>query len=122
LTGKAAPAKNPKNAQPRILAPDHRWLKHLDPQTSETWLSSLMKQGGAALAVQTGENLIGTADGNSVLYRQRVGDGQFIYIGWQIHDALPYTRDKASTVAAEKTFEEQMQVLMNIVADVTAGK
>ncbi|MCE9532110.1 MAG: hypothetical protein K8T89_13445, partial [Planctomycetes bacterium] len=68
-----------------------------------------------------GENIIGTAE-NSLLYRQRVGEGQFIYIGWQLHDTLPYTRDKASSLMAEKAFEEQMRILTNIVADVLPAK
>lgn len=64
------------------------------------------------------ERIVGSADGGTLLYRLPVGKGQFVYLGWDAHDALPYTRETDSTPAAEKAFEDQMRVLFGIAAGV----
>lgn len=117
--GNGPPSKN-KEAKPAVLMPNHPWLKHLNAKEPPAWIGNLTKPG--ALNPKQGDRIIGTADGNSLLYRQQVGKGQFIFIGWEVHDSLPYTRDKPSSVEMETTFEQQMQILLNIAADLYSKK
>ncbi|MCE9534611.1 MAG: hypothetical protein K8T89_26350, partial [Planctomycetes bacterium] len=51
VTGILPPVRGPgKTVTPAVLAPEHRWVKHLDPKIAETWLPTLSKQPGAPLA------------------------------------------------------------------------
>jgi hypothetical protein len=98
-----------------VLTPSHAWVKHV--QADPAWLADVVKKPGFALGVRAGENILGTVDGSTVLYRQPVGKGEFIYVGWTIHDSLPYTREKLPTVEQERQFEEQMQILLHMAAE-----
>lgn len=117
LTGASNPKKGvvPKF---ELLKPDHPWVKHLDAKSAQPWQKEKYP-GELILRTGTpGEHIVGTADGAALLYRVRVGKGQLVYLGWDVHESLPFTRDKAPTPAGEKAFEEQMRVLFNIAADV----
>lgn len=134
LTGACPPEKDIKL---EILQPQHAWVKHLDPRRQQQTLpvpgdplDAGAKPAGAALArgyldprnstllgVSKGERLIGTRGGQTALYRLSVGKGRLIYLGWQLYNYLPAGKQAAS-LEAEKSFEEQMQLLFNIVADV----
>jgi len=114
MTGRSIAIKGPK---PPVLLEGHPWVKHLDVKSSAAWIETLGKQPASPLSIDKGESVIGLPGQYAVLYRQTVGKGQFIYIGWQVHDSLPYTRDKKSTVAGEKLFEDQVGILRSLVAD-----
>jgi hypothetical protein len=79
-------------------------VSYLDPRrTVPLWASK-------------GERIIGARDsGATTLYRLRVGKGQLIYLGWELHDSLPTSQSKPPQ---EQLFEDQMQVLFQIVWEV----
>lgn len=101
-----------------ILAPEHQWLSHLDPNTTRGWVSPGHAE---AIRASKGEIIIGNDAGLTTLYRVRVGKGQLIYVGWEIAVSLPHGR-KPSTVTDETAYEEQMQILQNIVDDVISHR
>jgi hypothetical protein len=97
----------------QVLQPRHPWVKHLATDIEYPWLTV---KRTFPLRVTEGENIIGSANGGSVLFRRQVGKGQFIYVGWSVAGSLPASRDYASTdVKVEQNYEEQMQVLINII-------
>ncbi|MBI2194485.1 MAG: hypothetical protein HYU36_21110 [Planctomycetes bacterium] len=142
LGGMALQASAPKL---EILQPDHPWVKHLDPglarrvvqlpgalvgpaedqdmaeppsMVSEIrWEAYLDPTRAALIHAREGDRLIGDAKGATSLYRLRVGRGQFIYIGWRMIDSLPPGRSP-STVDQERLFEQQMQILLNLVEEI----
>lgn len=113
----ATPAKKGEVPKFDLLTPSHRWVKHLDPVGAFPWQRPKYP-AELVLRAARGERIIGSADGGTLLYRLPVEKGQLIYLGWDVHDALPYTREKDSTPAAEKAFEDQIRVLFGVVADV----
>src|SRR5262249_47673063 len=68
------------------------------------------------LPTANGECVIGGPAGPALLYRLPVGKGQLVYVGWEIAASLPDGR-KPSTPEQEQTFEEQVRILQNIVAE-----
>lgn len=119
LTGQC-PIEKP--IQLKILQPMHPWLKHLNVNSGQSWLPKTKATSENVLRTSKGENLIGTSGGISLLYRVPVGKGQLIYVGWGIAASLPATRDKDSSVANEVQYEEQMQILTNLVNSVIVIK
>lgn len=115
ITGGGAPVKS---LTPKVLDATHPWVKHVKPASG--WLTELGKKNGSALAVGAGENVLGE-EGSSLLYRRTVGKGTFIYLGWTIHDSLPYTREKVPTVEQERMYEAQMRILQSIAASVATS-
>ena len=97
----------------RVLDPKHAWLKHLDRPSKAAWVSP---KHAEAIRASRGELVIGNEAGLTTLYRLRVGKGLLIYVGWDISASLPHGR-KASTVEQETVYEQQMQVLQNIVSE-----
>jgi hypothetical protein len=110
LIGEAA-AK--KEVVPRVLAPAHAWLKHLKPEVTREWLGKTANPAEFALRTSKGERLLGTPEGHAILYRTQVGKGQIIYVGWEIANSLPATRDQRPTLRGEEVFDEQMRILMS---------
>ncbi len=94
-----------------VLKPDHPWVRGLPPTSELAWLLS---KNAKPLSIKKGEVLIGTSSGNALLGRIPVGAGQIIYLGFSPAASLPNGREKV-TVAQEREFTEQMQVLTNIV-------
>lgn len=101
--------------------PVHPWVRHLDPEGAYPWLTWRPDPDTAPLRAGKGERVIASPGGTCLLYRVPVGKGQLIYTGWQVADSMPHGR-LASTVAREKAFEEQVQILSNVVADVYPAK
>ena len=99
----------------RVLDPKHRWLKHLGKPEAATWVSPAHAQ---AIRASQGDLIIGNEAGLTTLYDVSVGKGRLIYVGWDISASLPHGRS-ASTVAQETVYEEQMQVLQNIVDELS---
>lgn len=99
-----------------LLVKDHPWTRHLDG-ASAPWFVTPPNAGEFALKTTRGERLIGDSEGRAILFRQRVGRGQLVYLGWSPAASLPATRDKASSVAHEAAFEQQMRVLLHIAAE-----
>ena len=99
----------------QVRMPAHPWFKHLDPQRERSWIA----RGNAIPLLQDkGEAVLGSEDGGAaMLLRVPIGKGQLAYLGWEISDSRPNGRG-ASTPAAERDFEEQVQILQNVVADV----
>jgi hypothetical protein len=91
---------------------DHEWLKQLKGDSSMPWMN--LKQA-VPLRVSKGEILIGDPEGVATLYRLPVGKGQLIYVAWDIAHSLPHGR-LGSTLEQEAHFEQQMQLLQNIVS------
>lgn len=106
--------KDPKMA---LVQPLHPWVKHLDPDGTYPWLAWRPDNDNAPLRAGTGARIIASPGGTCLLYRVPVGQGQLVYMGWQVGDSMPHGR-LASTVAQERAFEEQVRILSHIVADV----
>ncbi len=98
-----------------ILLPDHPWLVHLDPKQTPAWINA---RGVHPIRAANGDIVIGNRTGLATLYRARVGKGQLIYIGWDVSASLPHGR-RPSTVEQEISYEQQMQILLNLVDSVT---
>lgn len=96
-----------------IRMPGHPWIAHL-PTDEESlgWLTSA--QGGLFMA--SGDVILGTPSRKALLGRLPVGKGQIIYTGISPANAMPNGRLPA-TVADEKRFADQVQILTNIVAE-----
>jgi len=91
---------------------DHPWLRHLDPKLDHAWIAP---RTASPMRAGKGEAIIGDADGrHATLLSVPVGKGRLIYLGWQITEFLPHGR-QSSTVEAERLFEEQVQLLENIL-------
>lgn len=95
----------------KLLLPEHPFAKHLDPMQPHPWLESTSV---APVNTGRGEVILGNAAGATILYRLPVGKGQLVYVGWELADSIPNGRER-STVEAERVFEEQVQVLTEIV-------
>jgi hypothetical protein len=115
LTGRLS--EREKDPRIAIAQPTHPWLKHLDAKAECPWLKWRPDNDNAPLRVGKGEKIIASPGGTCLLYRVPVGKGQIIYMGWQTADSIPNGR-LPSTVEAEKSFEEQVQILFNIVKNV----
>lgn len=113
LTGGAARETMPVA---KVQLPRHAWVKHLQSPGAPTWL----ERGFSSLGVSQGECILGTAAGNAALARAPVGRGQIIHIGWTLSSSLPSGR-AASTPEKEDKYEQQMQILLNIAAEL-AGR
>lgn len=98
-----------------IRLPDHPWVKHLAGTKELPWLAD--KQA-SLLATSRGEVILGT-EGGAALYDLPVGKGRLVYIGWSPAASIPHGR-LASTVAREQDFEEQMQIVTNVVKELCA--
>jgi hypothetical protein len=99
-----------------LREPTHPWLKHLAAEPAPAWFQGKL---ASPIRASRGESLIGSPNGSTVLYRVPVGKGQLIYIGWTISSSMPNGR-KPSTIEQERAFEEQMQILLNVVGDANA--
>ncbi len=114
LTGRLAEVE--KGPTMSLAQPAHAWVKHLDPKQPYPWLTWRPDNDNSPLRVAKGERIIGSPGGTCLLYRVAVGKGQLIYMGWQTADFLPGGR-APSTVEQEKVFEEQVQILRNMVTE-----
>lgn len=97
-----------------ILLPQHRWVAHLAHTDTDL---TLLAKGSGTMSLPKGEVLIGATAGQAILGRVQVGKGQIIYVGWSIAASLPHGR-VPPTVADERRFDNQMQIITNIVTDV----
>jgi hypothetical protein len=115
--------KSEKETDPKMAftRPIHPWVKHLDQEGAYPWLAWRRDNDNAPLRVGKDEQIIASPGGTCLLYRVQVGKGQLIYIGWQVADSMPNGR-LPSTVGQEKSFEEQVKVLSNIVEAVYPPK
>ena len=102
--------KEPGNIE--ILKKDHSWVRHLQADQPHPWLNRKNNQPWLA---PNGENIIGSKPGLSILFRTNVGKGQFIYVGWEISNSLPSGRNPKVTVEEERTYEEQIRILQQMV-------
>lgn len=142
LVGTAAPETR---LDLEILLPEHPWIKQLDPNLARRMvkapadLTAPLAETDLAdppqeithvipqayldpnivvpLYAARGHRLIGSRRGATALYRQDVGKGRFIYLGWQIYDFLSPGRSP-STVEQEKLFEQQVQILFHMADEV----
>jgi len=71
------------------------------------------------IRVSKGETVIGSRAGFATLYRVRVGQGELIYFGWDVAASLPHGRS-VSSVEQEIAYEQQMQILSNVMESITA--
>jgi hypothetical protein len=101
-----------------IVQADHPWLRHLDPKLEHDWVST---RNVMPLPQSKGECLVGAKDGGyASLLRVPIGKGQLVYLGWEISSFLPNGRG-ASTVDAERLFEEQIRLVENILTEVCSA-
>lgn len=115
LTGRLAEVE--KAPKMTLVQPSHPWVKHLEANQSYPWLTWRPDNDNTPLRVGKGDRIIASPGGTCLLYRVPVGRGQLIYMGWQTADSIPNGR-AASTVDAEKAFEEQVQIFANIASEV----
>jgi len=106
-----------KPGEVKLLESNHRWLGHLKGATPD-WLPM---KNASVLRVAQGTSMIGSRDGASILYETSVGKGRLIYVGWSPSAAIPHGR-KPGTPDDERVYEEQMQVFMNLAADVAKAR
>jgi len=100
-----------RKANLQILKPDHPWLRHV---RSTDWLGH---PSMAPIRLGKDDNLIGDPQaGRSVLADVPVGQGRFIYVGWDLSRLLPSGR-QSSTLEQELAYEEQYQIYERIVMD-----
>ncbi|MFN4258688.1 MAG: hypothetical protein ACK4RK_05285, partial [Gemmataceae bacterium] len=111
LIGTCPSVKNVKEMQLEVLQPQHPWVKHLGSRTP-AWL---LPRPGSFLSTSKGEVIMGSQAGHAVLYRLPVGKGQLLYVGWDLARSLPSGRSP-STMEQEQLFEEQMHILLNLMA------
>jgi len=106
-----------KNVEVGLRSASHPWLKHLDAKLPHPWINNEFDR---PLAFSQGEAIIGSDDSrHASLLRAPVGKGQLIYIGWDLNRSY-HTEDEASTPDDERIFEEQEQLLEQIVLDAAA--
>ena len=84
------------------------------PKGTPAWLKAPPAQ---PLAVEKGENVLGSANGASALLRVPVGKGQLIYFGWSPAAALPQGR-RPGTAEDEVQYEQQYQVLERMLGSI----
>jgi hypothetical protein len=108
--------KDPKMS---ISQPRHPWVKHLDASRPHPWLAWRPDSDSAPLRVGKGQRIISSPGGTCLLYRAPVGQGQLIYVGWQVADSLPGGR-APSTVEQEKAFEDQVQIFLRMISEPSA--
>ncbi len=95
-----------KTIKPQVVQ-NHAWVKHLDA-------GAFADVKNTPLHVRKSDVILGTPEGAAILAQSQVGKGRFIYIGWETHDALPYTRKTRPTPDEEARYEAQMQILLNL--------
>lgn len=105
--------KNAKAASYEVLQPKHPWVTHLDPTNSQALLSAT---NNLPLSAEAGERIIGSGKTTAILYRQTIGNGALIYVGFSPAAALPGGRAK-ETVEREAEYEAQYQILATILND-----
>ena len=101
-----------KDVSVEVREPSHPWLSHLKERPA--WLKAHPEH---VLRAERGERILATRDGASVLYRVRVGKGQLVYVGWEIAASLPASRAGVPSLAAERDYEEQFRVLLNVTRE-----
>jgi hypothetical protein len=116
LTRLVGPAPPNKGGPMKLLQPQHAWLKHLDGGAEHPWLAA---KSIVPLRGGRGECLIGDGTGHSLLHRVSLGKGHLIYVGWEVAASLPAGR-KPGTADDERTFEDQMQILLALVDSLAA--
>ncbi len=99
---------------PKLLQPNHEWLKTVVRSGIPSWLNV---PAAAPLLTRQGTNVIGDERGRSILCEIPVGRGRVIYVGWDISRALPQGRLK-TTAGQETIYEEQYRLLESIVRTV----
>jgi hypothetical protein len=117
LTGRQA--ERERDPKMSISQPDHPWVKHLHAKQSYPWLVWRGDNDNAPLRVSKGQQIISSPGGTCLLYRAPVGQGQLIYVGWQVADSLPDGRTP-STLEQEKAFEDQVQILARMISQPSA--
>jgi len=105
--------RRPRGLTLRILKPRHPWLRHLDPKEPHPWVTA---RGSIPWFVRRGERIIGSRTGYATLCTVRLGKGRLIYLGWDVSRSQPHGR-RPSTVAMERSFEEQINIILNMIAD-----
>jgi hypothetical protein len=105
--------KNSKNAGYEILEPKHPWLAHLKSDSPPAWLQG---PHPLPLSAEAGERLIGAGKTQAILYRQPIGKGALIYIGFSPAAGLPDGRAK-ETVEREEAYLQQYEILKRVLFD-----
>ena len=96
----------------QVRLPDHPWVDHLNAR-SPAWMPRASDPAEYPLRTSRGECIIGTAAGHAILYRLPVGDGELVYIGWQIHDSRPPAQG-TDVLDQERAWEEQAQIVLKV--------
>ncbi len=100
-----------------ILKPKHAWLANLDRKQIPAWVNARPMQ---PVRASKGEIIIGSRAGFATLYRVGVGEGELIYFGWDVSASMPHGRS-ISTVEQETAYEQQMQILSNVIESISAN-
>ncbi len=100
---------------PPALQRNHPWLAHLALEGSSlpSWLTAELGRG---LPARVGTGILEPRPGLSILHHTPVGQGQFIYVGWDLFRFRPNTR-AGITPEQERAFTEQVGILQAIAAD-----
>lgn len=105
--------KNTKAASYEVLQPKHPWVVHLESTSSQPLLNAA---NNLPLSAEAGERIIGSGKTSAILYRQAIGKGALIYVGFSPASALPGGRAK-ETVEREAEYEAQYKILAAILKD-----
>ena len=98
---------------PALVLPDHAWVKPLASGTMPAWTEM---KNATPIAMSCGENIVGDANGRTILARVPVEKGAILYLGWNVADAMPGGR-KASTVEMETAYEAQYGIMQRLLRD-----
>lgn len=105
--------KNAKAASYEVLQPKHPWVAHLESANSQALLNAA---NNLPLSAEAGERIIGSGRTSAILYRQMIGKGAVIYVGFSPAAALPGGRAK-ETVEREAEYEAQYKILAAILKE-----
>ncbi len=114
LTPLLGAAQPERRGEPRIQL-QHPWVQHLAGATG--WVTPSLGRG---LIAAPGAGIIEQRPGLTLLHRVAVGEGQLIYVGWDLFRFRPESRSKPSP-EQERAFTDQVRILENIARDLYPG-
>ncbi len=101
-----------KEGGPRIDF-SHPWVSHLKGRDTSAWLTV---RNSASMFYSRGRSLIEVMPNRTFLHHVRSGDGQMIFITWNVYSSRPPGRTRIEP-ERERVFNDQVRILENIAAD-----
>ena len=99
--------------EPTKIQYQHPWVSHITDGDVPEWITA---RNGAAVYYNKGNSIIELVPNRTYLHHSRLGDGQLIYIAWNIFSSRPPGRVRIDP-ERERLFNEQIRIVENIAAD-----